>query len=74
MAESTKRDTFGSVGVEPVTLKELMDALAAAIEKLSKSDGQATLARLEETVRQRPLLSIAVAAAVGFVLGSLGRR
>ena len=74
MAESTKRDTFGSVGGEPVTLKELMDALAAAIEKVAKSDGQATLARLEETVRQRPLLSIAVAAAVGFVLGSLGRR
>jgi ElaB/YqjD/DUF883 family membrane-anchored ribosome-binding protein len=44
--------------------------------KLEPLIAQSTTARtqLEETVRQRPLLSIALAAAGGFLLASLRRR
>jgi ElaB/YqjD/DUF883 family membrane-anchored ribosome-binding protein len=59
MADSEQKDTYGSLGAEPVSLEEWAKCLAAELEK---------------TVRARPLLSVAVAAAAGFLLASLRRR
>ena len=59
MTDGKPKDTFGSVGDEPVTLKELLDL---ATEHLEKS------------VRARPLAAVGIALAVGFVLASLRRR
>jgi len=74
MADSEQKDTYGSLGNEPTTLKELVSCVTAAVEKLIKADGGATRAHLEKTVRERPLLSLAVAAAAGYLLASLRRR
>ncbi len=99
MADSDRKDTFGYLGGEDMTAKELLRCLAAAFEQMTKSEGaeavelargkarelldklepliaQSTNARslLEETVRQRPLLAIALAGAAGFLLASLHRR
>ena len=59
MPETERKDTFGSLGGEPVELKEWIDCLAKQLEKV---------------VRERPLLSVAAALAAGFVLASLRRR
>jgi ElaB/YqjD/DUF883 family membrane-anchored ribosome-binding protein len=59
MPDDQQKDTYGSLGGEPTTLKELLDALAAELEK---------------TVRERPLVSVAVALAAGYLLASLRRR
>jgi hypothetical protein len=74
MADSEQKDTYGYLGGEPATLKELMSCLTAAVEKLVKTEGEATRAHLEKTVRERPLLSLAVAVAAGYLLASLRRR
>jgi hypothetical protein len=44
MADSEQKDTYGSLGAEPVSLEEWAKCLAAELEK---------------TVRARPLLSVA---------------
>jgi hypothetical protein len=59
MADSEPKDTFGSVGDEPVTLKELIDRATE---------------QLERSVRQRPLAAVGIALALGFVLASIRRR
>ena len=59
MPDSEQKDTYGSLGGEPVTVNEL-------IARLTK--------QLEKTVRERPLVAVAVAAAAGYLLASLGRR
>jgi ElaB/YqjD/DUF883 family membrane-anchored ribosome-binding protein len=59
MPEAERKDTYGSVGSEPATPQEWANYLAEQLEK---------------TVRERPLLSIAVAAVAGFFLASLRRR
>ena len=59
MADSEQKDTYGSLGAEPVSLEEWAKCLAAELEK---------------TVRARPLAAVGVALAVGFVLASLRRR
>ena len=59
MPDSEQKDTYGSVGGEPVTVNELIARLTEQLEK---------------TVRERPLVSIAAAAAAGYLLASLGRR
>ena len=59
MADSEQKDTYGSLGEEPMSLEEWAKRLAAELEK---------------TVRARPLASVAVAAAAGFVLAALIRR
>ena len=74
MADSENKDTYGYLGNEPATLKELMSCLTAAVEKLVKTEGEATRAHLEETVRERPLLSLTAAVAAGYLLASLRRR
>src|SRR5258708_6074242 len=48
MADSEKKDTYGYLGNEPATLKELMSCLTAAVEKLVKTEGEATRAHLEK--------------------------
>jgi ElaB/YqjD/DUF883 family membrane-anchored ribosome-binding protein len=62
MADTERKDTDGTLGIEPDALKEQYAELLAAIE------------RLEQAVRQRPLLALGIAAAAGFVLGALRRR
>ena len=57
--DSEQKDSYGSLGGEPTTLKELVDALAKELEKI---------------VRERPLVSVAVALAAGYLLASLRRR
>lgn len=59
MPVSEQKDSCGSIGGEPVTAKELIASLARQIEK---------------TVRDRPLISVAVAAATGYLLASFTRR
>ena len=59
MPDSEQKDTYGSLGGEPTTFKELANCLAAELEK---------------TVRERPLVSVAVALAAGYLLASLRRR
>jgi ElaB/YqjD/DUF883 family membrane-anchored ribosome-binding protein len=74
MADGEQKDTYGYLGNEPTTFKELMSCLTDAVDKLVKNEGAATRAHLEKTVRERPLLSIAVAVAAGYLLASLRRR
>jgi hypothetical protein len=59
MPDSEQKDTYGSLGGEPVTVNELIARLTEQLEK---------------TVRERPLVAVAVAAAAGYLLASLGRR
>jgi hypothetical protein len=59
MPDTSQKDTFGSLGGEPVNLKELANYLGAQLEKV---------------VRERPLASVAVALAAGYLLASLKRR
>ena len=59
MPDSEQKDTYGSLGGEPMTLEELVNRLAKELEK---------------TVRERPLVSVAVALAAGYLLASLRRR
>ena len=59
MADSEQKDTYGSLGEEAMSLEEWAKHLATELEK---------------TVRAQPLLSVAVAAAAGFVLAALIRR
>jgi hypothetical protein len=59
MPDSEQKDSYGSIGGEPATLKELLDSLTKELEK---------------TVRERPLVSVAVALAAGYLLASLRRR
>jgi hypothetical protein len=74
MADGKQNDTCGSLGNEPRTLKELMSDVLAAVERLIETDGGPARAQLEQMVRERPLTSLAVAAAAGYLLASLGRR
>jgi ElaB/YqjD/DUF883 family membrane-anchored ribosome-binding protein len=62
MADTERKNTHGTLGLEPDALKEQYAELLAAIE------------RLEKAVRERPLLALGIAAAAGFVLGALRRR
>jgi len=62
MAESERKDTYGSRGAEAGVMKEQHAELAAAIE------------RLEKAVRERPLVAVGIAVAAGFVLSALLRR
>jgi ElaB/YqjD/DUF883 family membrane-anchored ribosome-binding protein len=62
MADNARKDADGTPGIDPGEMKEQYAELLAAIE------------RLEKAVRERPLLAIGIAAAVGFVLGALRRR
>jgi ElaB/YqjD/DUF883 family membrane-anchored ribosome-binding protein len=39
MADSNRKDTFGYLGNEDMTAKELMRCLAASLEKMANSDG-----------------------------------
>jgi hypothetical protein len=59
MADGERKDTYGSVGSEPATFKELVDC---AVEQLEKS------------VRERPLAAVGIALAAGFLLASIRRR
>lgn len=59
MPDSEQKDTYGSLGGEPAAAKELIACLAEQLEK---------------TVRERPLISVVVAAAAGYLLASLTRR
>ena len=99
MADSDCKDTYGYLGGEDMSPKELLRCLTAVFEQMAKSEGteaverarakarellgklepliaQSTTARthLEEKVRQQPLLAIALAGAMGFLLASLRRR
>jgi hypothetical protein len=60
MADSEqKKDIYGSLGGEPATMKEWTNCAAEQLEK---------------AVRQRPMVSLALALAAGFLLASLRRR
>ena len=59
MADGEQKDTYGSLGGEPMTLKELMDH---AVKELEKS------------VRERPLAAVGIALAAGFLLASMRRH
>lgn len=59
MPDNEQKDTYGSLGGEAVTIKEWIDCLAGQLEK---------------TMRERPLLSLAMAAAAGYLLASFRRR
>ena len=74
MADGEHKDTYGSLGGEPATFKELISYLTAEVERLVKTEGQATRAHLEKTVCERPLLSLTVVVAAGYLLGALRRR
>jgi hypothetical protein len=59
MANSEHKDTYGSLGGEPMTFKELVDR---------------TVEQLEKSVRERPLAAVGIALAAGFLLASIRRR
>jgi ElaB/YqjD/DUF883 family membrane-anchored ribosome-binding protein len=59
MADGEQKNTYGSLGGEPMTLKELVDR---------------TVEQLEKSVRERPLAAVGIALAAGFVLASIRRR
>jgi ElaB/YqjD/DUF883 family membrane-anchored ribosome-binding protein len=59
MADGEQKDTYGSLGGEPITLKELVDR---------------TVEQLEKSVRERPLTAVGIALAAGFLLASIRRR
>jgi ElaB/YqjD/DUF883 family membrane-anchored ribosome-binding protein len=59
MADGEHKNTYGSLGGEPMALKELMNR--AVVE-------------LEKSVRERPLAAVGIALAAGFLLASIRRR
>jgi ElaB/YqjD/DUF883 family membrane-anchored ribosome-binding protein len=55
------------------TAERLRDGAHAMTDEASKLGGDA-LRRIEEEVEQRPLLTLAIAAGIGFLAGMAGRR
>ncbi len=51
MARSTK-DTFGYLGTEPGTVRELLEQLAAALEEAAKAEGAEAIKTARETVQR----------------------
>ena len=51
MADSDRKDTFGYLGNEDMTAKELLRCLAASLEQMAKSEGAEAVERARRKAR-----------------------